>query len=796
MLNRLIEILLNLPRGFLSRQGDFALTFNPRWPWNETVGATSWNIVLIALAVSLVVYVYRREGRSRGVRIGLAAVRLALSGFVLVLLNRPVIALTQSRVEPSVLAILVDDSLSMRIADVGADAVADAGEGASVVSRLAAVTDLLSADNAKLVRTLAGTHRLRFYRFDEDAAAVSTSTTQPVPAFEALGQQTQVAQSVETVLRDLQGQRLAGVVVLTDGRDQPRQSVAAAIDAVKDFGTPIYPIPVGSDRPLRNIELQQVSAQDAVFAKDITNIKATVRVTGPAAGPVVVHLIDKATGKVMTDAIGKPIETSVTPNGDTPTEVELLFTPTEPGNLDLVVEAVPQPGEIDTDDNARPLQLAVLDSQINVLYIDGYPRWDYRYIKTEMMRDKTVNISCFLLSADADFRQEGNKPITRLPETAEELLAYDVVLIGDADPREFTDQQLQLLADFVARRGGGFGMVAGPRFSPVAWKGTPIESILPVDISRVQPEDWGANESTIAEGFRPVVTKEGGDSSLFRFSADKAANDQYLKQGWQPIFWYCRGVTAKPGVGEVLAEHPSDVGPDGHKAPILVAGRYGAGRTMFLGIDDSWRWRYYTGESVFDTYWVQQLRFLARSRKLGQRKVTLVSQKPAYDLGQQVQLILRVIDPQLQTQLSDQIRVKVLSADGTVTREETLQRQTDGSTYLASFAAGQVGSFTVKLPSVAPGVEEQSLPILVTVPKLELSQPQVDRPALNRLATETGGRVIELANAAKELPLIPSAQRLIPLVSQQPLWNAPLAMAIFVLLLTAEWIARKMVGMV
>ena len=795
-MNRLIELLLNLPRGFLSREGSFALSFNPRWPWNDAVGAAPWNLLLIVATVVLVAYVYRREGRAKPVRIALAAVRALLIGFVILLLNRPNISLTQSRVEPSVLAIMVDDSLSMRIADVSASDSVGGGEGAGGIQRLQAVENLLGEHDAQLINTLAKTHQLRFYRFDSDAAAVSISTTQPAPTFEATGQQTNVAQSALDVLRDLQGQRLAGVVVLTDGRDQPRQSVAAAIDAVKDFGTPVYPIPVGSDRPLRNIELQQVSAQDAVFAKDITNIKAAVRVTGPAGGPVVVRLKDKATGRVMTTPDGKPVEQTVTPTGDQPVEVELLYTPAEPGNEELIVEAEPQSGEIDLDDNARPLQLAVLDSQISVLYIDGYPRWDYRYIKTEMMRDKTVSISCYLLSADANFLQEGNKPITRLPETAEELLAYDVVLIGDADPREFTDAQLQLFTDFVARRGGGFGMVAGPRFSPVAWKGTPIEQILPVDISRTQPEEWGSNESTIADGFRPVVTREGSESSLFRFFPDKAVNEQYLRQSWQPLFWYSRGVVAKPGVGEVLAEHPSDVAPDGRKAPILVAGRYGAGRTMFLGVDDSWRWRYYTGESVFDTYWVQQLRFLARSRKLGQRQITLVSQKPVYDLGQQVQLILRVVDPQLQTQLPDAIRVKVLSSGGQVVREASLQRQTDGSTYLASFAADRVGTFSVKLPSMASGVNEMSIPVLVQVPKLELSQPEVDRTALSRLAGETGGRVIAFADAARQLPLIPSAQRLIPLISEQPLWNAPLAMAIFVFLLTAEWIARKMFGMV
>ena len=782
-MNRLIEILLGLDRGFLSRDGDFGLAFHPQWPGAGVIGASAWNLVLAAAAVALVVYVYRREGRSRGARVLLAGLRLVLIGIVLVLLNRPVVTLTQSRVEPSVLAVAIDDSLSMRVADVN--------DG----TRLAAVTKLLSADNAALVRTLAAKHTLRFYRFDTDAAPTPTSTTQPVPQVQARGQNTQVATSVRTVLRDLAGQRLAGVVVLTDGRDMPQASLAGAIDELKDFGTPVYPIPVGSDAPPRNVEIEQVSAQDAVFAKDLANVKATVRTTGITA-PVTVRLKDKATGRPVLDAAGKPVQATFKPSNDTPGDVELLFTPADPGTLNLVVVADPQPNEIDTSDNAREVQIRVLDAKINVLYVDGYPRWDYRYLKNEMIRDKTVDISCLLLSADTNFRQEGDTPITRFPETAAELLNYDVVLFGDVDPRELSDNQLQLVNDFVARRAGGFGMVAGPLYSPAAWKGTPIEAVLPVDVTRSAAETWGTGGGTLAEPFRPVVTKAGADTGLFRFFADRGQNDAYLKNDWQPLFWYSRGVMAKPGVGEVLAEHPTDVGPDGRRAPILVAGRYGAGRTMFLAVDDSWRWRYYTGESVFDTYWVQQLRFLARGRKLGQRRVTLVSQKPVYDLGQQARLTLRVVDPQLQSQLPPQLRVQVLNDAGQQVGTQDLVRQSDNETYLASFPADTLGKFTVKLPTPAPGIEDLTVPVEVAVPKLELSMPQVDRVSLSRLASETGGKVIELADAAKQLAALPSAERRVPVVSDQPVWNAPLALGLFAVVLTAEWLARKWYGMV
>src|SRR4051794_1685136 len=115
----LLERILGLPRDFLSRQGEFSLGFNPRWPLQEYLGAVTWNVLLAALALAVIVYVYRREGRGRAARVSLACVRALLVAFVIMLLNRPVLTLGQTREEPSVVAVLVDDSISMmRMHDV------------------------------------------------------------------------------------------------------------------------------------------------------------------------------------------------------------------------------------------------------------------------------------------------------------------------------------------------------------------------------------------------------------------------------------------------------------------------------------------------------------------------------------------------------------------------------------------------------------------------------------------------------------------------------------------------------
>lgn len=790
-MQRFWEIIFGLRPGFLSEEGQFSLRFNPRWPWQDVLGAGLWNFVLLAAAVALVIYVYRREGRPRTARIILGGVRLGLLILLIALLNRPSLMLSQSRTEPSVVAIMIDDSISMRVRDAQSDA--------QSLTRLDRIIQVLSEGDQALLRQLRTQHELRLYRFNAGAQPIGApqSVEDAQPLLQDLspeGRQTQIVRSLRTVLEDLQGQRLAGVVVLTDGSETPTQARAEELQAVTDFGVRIFPVAVGSEQAPRNIAITAIDVQDTAFKDDILSVTATVRATGfPPGYPIQLSLRNQQTGELLGGVEGQTAMRSVPVNSEEPFDVELIFKPEQVGTLELAVQAELEPAELDEEDNTRLAQVEVLDAQIRVLYVDGYPRWDYRYLKTEMMRDPTIEISVLLLSADPGFAQEGDRPIRRFPESITELLEYDVVLFGDVDPRYFSDAQIEMIRDFVANRGGGFGMVAGPRWSPQAYRNTAIEAILPVNIRRADT----SVPANIASGFRPVLTPEGHNSSIFRFFADRERNRRFLEEEWQPIFWYQRGITVKPGVGEVLAEHPTDMTHDGRRAPILVLGRFGAGRTLFSGIDDSWRWRYYTGETIFSTYWIQTFRYLARSKKLGQRKLTFVASQPVYELGEQVRFHLRILDPTLLQQLPEQIRVELQDDAGQVIGHEMVRRQQgQPELYTASWTADRVGRFRAILPSVAGGIEPVQVPLEVTVPRLELVRPQVDRTLLSRLASETMGQAVDIDQAASALPAaITSMAQIIPIDTEEPLWDAPLALALFTLLITLEWVLRKAYGM-
>ena len=249
-------------------------------------------------------------------------------------------------------------------------------------------------------------------------------------------------------------------------------------------------------------------------------------------------------------------------------------------------------------------------------------------------------------------------------------------------------------------------------------------------------------------------------------------------------------MTVKPGVGRGLRRAPRRLGPDGRKAPILVLGRFGAGRTLFSAIDDSWRWRFYTGESVFDTYWVQQLRYLARSKKLGQRRMTFDANRDSYELGEQVNLRLRVLDPVLLQQLPAEIRVEVIDENGQPVRTERLLRQegAGNETVQASFTADRSARSACELPPFAGEAADDEQRLRGRGAQAgagrAAGRPDADQPPGGRDA----GRDDPVRRGPAKLPAADPQCRQgdTRSTTSEPLWDASLAMWIFVLLLTAS----------
>ena len=825
-MTRLIEWLLDLRDIRLGRDAPVYLRWDhPFQAW------LVFGFGLIALAWIAVVYSRERTGVFR--RILPAIVRCGLIALAVAVISRPSLVLQRNRVDPSYVALAVDSSQSMAASEPYRDATlaryVAAGAGLEREDQLAEHSRWDLARSALLSFEALAIHRLLEHNgvqvsafggsletlgfFDTpDATGAAVDALQEIKPD---APSTDVAAAIDAIIEKAQGRRLAGIVLVTDGQATQPTSLADALDLARGRQIPIYPVRIGSPDEVRDIEVGRPRAQESVFVDDVFAIEAPVTARG-------IHEPTKVTVRLL-DPVGVVLDTSeVTIDPSQPTvDVELKAKPTRTGSARYRVEAAALADEASTRNNAERVDVIVLDNRLRVLYVEGYPRYEYRYLKNALMREKTVEVSVLLIEADEAFVQEGTDPIRRFPETPEELNRYDVVLFGDVDPRSgwLTTAQMTMLLNFVSVDGGGFGLVAGERAVPQRLLGTPLEKLLPV---RIDPTFLGTYDAPLASGFQPRMTPEGRLSRILRFTTDREES-QRLFDSLPELYWYARTLGPKPGAS-VLLEHPAVRTLVG-QMPIVVLGRYGAGRLFFQAMDDTWRWRRHTGELLHDTYWVQVVRELMRGSRVAQdRRLVVRTDRRVYGYGEPVRASVDVFDPQLLAEQRDEITLSVTvgetsiaenlsrglepartptylgvdSPTGSVAARFTAHRiGAESNSYEGSWIPPQPGSYAIEAADQPPepGAAAAAAIVRVERPDLEGRRPEADHAVLDRIARATGGRVIELNELADAFGEIQNRSIQIPDDLVEPLWDSKLVLVLFASMILMEWVLRKVFGL-
>ncbi|HNQ22978.1 MAG TPA: hypothetical protein PKK06_07785 [Phycisphaerae bacterium] len=831
-MNRLLPWLLDLDQIRLGRDAPLLLKWQGSLPaWLLLGGAV--------VALACVVLIYRRERGSAPQRVVLAVLRCLVLTLVGVVLCRPALVLQRNRIERSHVAVLLDTSRSMAMRDTYADEAlagelargaglsqspsAGAGQAAvgdvhpvvggahpTVVERLAelgrlalGVRVLLQQDAAPL-RELLARNNLRLYTFAESAGAGPAiaagdsvvSVAEFLRGAEATGTATDLAGALNTVLADSEGRRLAGILLISDGQATGGGDLREVADRARARGVPIHPLRLGSPRVPLDVEVGPLRAEASVFVHDLLAVEAQVAVTGSTA-PVQlpVQLVDDRTGVVL---VTQPVELG--PQQPSAT-VELRTRPAVPGVQRYRVQVEPRPGEAVSQNNLDRVEVLVGEDRVRVLYVEGYPRFEYRYLKNALLREPTVRLSVLLLEADPEFVQEGAEPIRRFPETAEELDAFDVVLFGDVDPRPAGDPgaaglagwltagQMKLLLDFVGHRGGGFGLLAGERAAPQHFLGTPLEKLLPV---RIDPDFASHYAASRTGGYRPQLTPEGRASRLFRFAEQRDESERLL-DSLPELFWIARTQGPRPGAA-VLLEHPTQETMVG-KTPLVVLGRYGAGRLFFQATDDTWRWRRHTGEFLHDTYWVRVVRELMPTQRLARdRRYEIRPDRREYDYGQPVRVQVEILDTRLEAEIHDGLSLVLRDADDFVAARFEASRLAPGlEVFEGMLVPARPGRFLLEVENLPPaaGAPTTGVPVRVREADLEARRPQADHETLARLAEGTGGTLLQADRLPEQCAALRDRSVQIPDDVTEPLWDSKLVLILFVVLTTMEWGLRK-----
>ncbi len=725
-------------------------------------------IAVAAVAAALIAYRRAPRRLTTRDRVVLTALRTALVALLLLCLLRPMLVLRAAVPHQNVVAVLLDDSRSMRIADVDGQ------------PRSAYVQQEFGAADRGLRQALAERFTVRTLRFSSGLSAAPSGADL---SFD--GSNTRLADALDQARRQLAGVPLAGLVVVSDGADTTGDAVEPALLALKAAGVPVFAIGLGRDSAEKDIQVGRVTAPRAVLAGTTLLLDAVVTAHGYAGQSLAMDVLDGATiAGSQTFTVGADGQ---------PTTVRVRFTATDPGPRVFTFRVAPQPGELLNENNARDVLVDVRERREKILYFEGEPRFEMKFLRRALTDDKQLQLVVLQRTADNKFmRFEVDGPddlVGGFPRTRDELFSYRGVVLGSIEAAAFTGDQLAMLAEFVDRRGGGLLMLGGPRaFSEGGYAGTVLGEALPVMLERMTPP---AEPVVTTLAVRP--TRAGSGHAVSQI----AGSDQASAARWPelPDLTTVNNVdTVKPGATTLLSA------TDGarRERPVLAFQRYGRGKSAAFTPQDSWLWQMHASMSVEDqtheTFIRQLLRWLVDGVP---DPVEVTTTADRVDPGEPMALSVEVADASFVAANDAVVSATVTGPDGVTTSVPlTWNGQRDGL-YTGTAPTGAAGWYEARVEATRGETRlgETTVHVQAGPGDAEFAEATRQMAALERLAEDTGGRAYTPDTAAQLLEDVQYTGRGITAIEERELWNAPIVLLLLVGLLSAEWGYRRAVGL-
>ncbi len=802
-------------------------------------------LIVVPLVVLLVAAVYRRErlAGNHWARWPLVALRVAVILAILAFLAQPVLRTVTYQTRDPQLIVLVDDSLSMGIVDkfsnreiparvaemldtspevieqitryglvdrlLGRVDGSGGGEGASLLAQLRKKMNVSVYTFAGSARKIAEIPREGRRRGEGDVIFTGLPDLDRVQA-DARVKETKIGDSVLETLLDHRGDALApqdhgvvAVVLFTDGQNnsgvlQPEEMAFK----IKQRGIPLLVVGLGNPDPPKNIRVVGLDVDDVVLVGDEVSFDASIVTEGFRGENVQVDLL---VGNELVDRDYVSLEA----DGVKQT-VRLEYTPKRPGDFTVTVQVEKLGGELFWDDNTFSRSVKVLDQKIKVLYVEGPPRWEYRYLKNALIRDPTMEARILLLSADRKFRQEtseGLEPLVQFPATEQELFEYHVLIIGDVEPglqdpsgRPFRDN-LELIQRFVGDSGGGVVFIAGPRANPQGYLHTPLYPLLPVEIAESGTD---FSKRIITDRFHVELTGAGKQHPVMRLDSDADRNSQLWEntdgvvENHLPGFYWFAEVKKAKLAAIPLAVHEDLSHPVHGRRVIFAVQNYSKGKVFYSGVDNTWRWRAGVDNLYFYRFWGQVIRWAASGRLLGKTpRYSLATDKQIYTIGERVTIDARIFDANMEPSKDPTTtvyhRVKGRDFEPPSAIELQLNPAREAGAYEGAITASQLGSHDLWLGTEAEPVA--FLSFTVEVPPLEFRDPRLARERMKKVARLAEGKYYDLhgVRSIGEYLVERAQPRKIPVAERQDdLWDEYWVLLLFTGVIAAEWVLRKL----
>jgi uncharacterized membrane protein len=759
LLERLFGLVFKY-RPVIYAQGELA--FSPPWP----------AILVIAAAVvagALGVWAYRRAGApgaSARARATLLAIRLSTVALLLACLMRPVLVVRAVEPQRNVLAVLVDDSRSMTIADQDQQ------------PRSAFVRDQFGA-SGRLREVLGRRFALRDFRFSATAERAST----PDGGTYA-GTRSNVGQALQRTAEELAGLPVSGIVLLTDGADTSRAGMADTLRSLRSAGLPVFAVGLGRETLARDVQLGRVDPPLVVLKGTTLVVDVVIGQSGFAGRTVPVVVEDE----------GQPIASQdvTLPSDGEPATARVRFTLAEAGPRVLHFRIPVLDGEQVTKNNEREALVTVVDRREKILYIEGQPRHEMRFLRQAVADDKNLQVVTLQRSADRKFLRLDIDAADDLaggfPRTREELYAYRGIIVGSIEASAFTQDQLQMMADFVSLRGGGLLALGGRRsFTEGGYAGTPLAEALPVQLDAAKAADDFLQTLTVLPtrlGRTHVATQVG--------ATEQASSDRWATL--PPVTTVNPIHRVKPGAAVLLTGR--DGARDGQV--VLAYQRYGAGKAIAFPVQDSWMWQMHADipleDQTHETFWRRLLRWLVDGVP---ERLTVSVDHERVERGDTVAVTAALRDDRFIGVNDAAVTARVTGPDGRTTEMPlTFAVDRDGE-YRASFTTAQGGLYDIAVEAArGKDAPQRARAFVRAAPDDREYFDAAMRPTfLARIAEDTGGRFYTPATVSTLPEDITYLGRGVTVVQEKDLWDMPVVLLLLVALVGGEWALRRRWGL-
>ena len=764
-------------------------------------------VAIFAAIVVLSLYLYRRPwGLPLWLRGILVVSRVLVLALLVATLMEPTAVRTEEHTRERSLPVLLDVSESMSMKDqrklpeeiveaaaalgmapldeeINADQAVmelDAGQRQKITasSRLDLAKAVLVDSARPIFESLGENLDLSYHSFGQAPRLISDDTVvaaEDLAVLEATDPGTSIASSLEAVANS-GGIPPAGIVLLSDGIDSATSQRSEAV--LRDLGAreiPVYTVPLGLPDP-DDVSINNIVMQEVAFSGDRVPVRVHLQSEGyeQRTARLSVLLNDRrVSSRVVRFEGGLQFE-----------EVDFRVDIYEKGaaQIDVVIE--PFDDEVSITNNRITRSIRVVNEKVNVLYIEGNARWEFRYLRAILKRDPRINATFIASNVGPEVARNSPEHIERFPSKREEAFMYDLVILGDVDASFFSDEELGLLEELIRDRGASLLMLCGPMHSPGSYQGTPVQTMLPV---RFDPDEKWAE---VSESVYPVLTPEGRSSLVMTLENEDDLNDRIWSR-MAPMDQLPPLLSAKPGA-TVLAVLSDSTERD-QSYPLVAWQRYGTGKCMSIASDRLWRLRYKTGDKYHWRVWSQCIQFMTLSRLMGEHKrIRLETDRSSYFVGSQGRLYAHVLDDDFEPVVQSGFDVIVSGLDGAAASQQ-IKLQPDRSQpglYEGYFTPPGPGRYRMEANENDRKVSSIT-EFQVSDIRQELTETDMRLENLQRIADLTGGATL----GVRELPKLASLVNGEPLTttvrSERPLWDHWLVILLLAGLLGAEWILRR-----